>query len=188
MKKTVFGKGVNDSNNIVSNCLFYRRWQSMLRRAYCETYQQQHPSYRDVVVCEEWHLFSNFKKWMIKQEWEGMELDKDILYPGNKTYSPETCVFVPKQLNRILNDRASMRGAYPQGVNLQKVDNKYRAQIRIHGKRKNLGVFDTIVEAHKIYIKEKIKYIESFFQFVNDDVKIGLTRHIEIMKQIKEIL
>ena len=31
----------------------------------------------------------------------GWELDKDILEKGNKTYSPETCCFVPRVINSL---------------------------------------------------------------------------------------
>lgn len=47
-------------------------------------------------VCEEWLTFSNFKRWMEQQDYEGKALDKDLLVSQNKTYSSETCVFVPR--------------------------------------------------------------------------------------------
>lgn len=45
------------------------------------------------------YFFSNFAEWFDKHHVEGWELDKDILVSGNRTYSPETCCFVPHEIN-----------------------------------------------------------------------------------------
>ena len=87
----------------------------MLDRAYSDKYKQRQPTYRDVTVCEEWHSFMRFRAWMVEQDWEGKELDKDILFQGNKVYSPDTCVFVDKAVNLFLTDCAASRGEWPLG-------------------------------------------------------------------------
>ncbi len=68
----------------------------MLQRCYSESYLNKRPSYRGCSVCEEWKTFSNFMAWMKNKNMENLELEKDILVPGNKLYSPETCVFVSR--------------------------------------------------------------------------------------------
>ena len=74
----------------------YRCWANMLARCYSGRYK----SY-DAKVCKEWHEYEVFKEWFYQQDWEGKELDKDIRGDGC-LYSPETCIFVSKQLNNFL--------------------------------------------------------------------------------------
>jgi len=40
--------------------------------------------------------------------------------------------------------------------------NKFRARIRVDGKTKNLGVFDTAEGAHEAYIAAKLKHHKSW--------------------------
>lgn len=47
---------------------------------------------------------------------EGKHLDKDILCPGNKVYSPETCVFIDHAINSFVIECNSTRGKWPIGV------------------------------------------------------------------------
>lgn len=74
-------------------------WCRMIRRCYSDNLHKQHPTYSDCSVCEDWLFFSNFAEWFDKHHVEGWELDKDILVSGNRTYSPETCCFVPHEIN-----------------------------------------------------------------------------------------
>lgn len=106
-KKLIYGVGVNDSDYKVNptvkgkrvKCPFYMKWRNMIARCYSSAYHKIKPSYKGCVVCSEWLSFSNFKSWMIKQDWKGKQLDKDIVKLGNKEYSPSTCVFVSNSVN-----------------------------------------------------------------------------------------
>lgn len=85
----------------------YAYWRGMLVRCYDEKYKKKKPSYKDCVVCDEWHNYSNFKKWFDENyytvEEETMTLDKDILINNNKVYSPNTCIFVPLSINDLFS-------------------------------------------------------------------------------------
>ena len=112
--KLVYGVGINDADYDVAineyytndegvkgerriwTCPYYSRWMNMLTRCYSDKFQEGNPTYKGCYVAEEWKTFSNFKEWMVTQEWEGLELDKDILFVGNREYGPEKCVFVTK--------------------------------------------------------------------------------------------
>ena len=112
-RKLICGVGINDApySSLIGytidgkqiRCPFYIRWKSLIQRCYSEKNWKQtnkhgylkNAQYEKCVVVEEWHKFSNFKKWMELQNWEGNHLDKDILFPGNNTYGPDTCLFVP---------------------------------------------------------------------------------------------
>ena len=61
----------------------------MLKRCYGEGVCYR-PSYEGCVVDEEWHLFSEFKKFYDAKYIPGCELDKDLIFPGNKVYSSKT--------------------------------------------------------------------------------------------------
>jgi hypothetical protein len=79
----------------------YDYWRGMIRRCYSEKYHITHPTYRNCTVCDEWKCYDNFKEWFKINYYEihneSTALDKDILIKGNKVYSPDTCVFVPKK-------------------------------------------------------------------------------------------
>ena len=54
---------------------------------------------------------------MESQEWEGKQLDKDIVIPGNKVYSPDACIFVDKRINNLMTSRNSR--ALPIGIHFR---------------------------------------------------------------------
>ena len=94
---------------------------------------------------------------MEEQDWKGKCLDKDIITPGNKLYSPETCAFVLNETNLFVIARDACRGDYPIGVDLHKSTGKYRALCRnpFSGKQEHLGYFSTPEEAHEAWRKCK---------------------------------
>ena len=163
--KLVFGVGVNDSDYKVKPkvngkkicCLFYRRWTGMLQRCYSSEYHDKFPTYKDCYVCDDWLVFSEFKKWMETQDWQGKQLDKDIAVTGNKIYSPSTCCFVEPWLNSLFNNLAALRGSYPIGVS--KIRNKFQVYLRVNSYNKYLGIFDTPKEASIAYQKAKRQYV-----------------------------
>lgn len=182
--KLIYGVGKNDANYKISQivdgaiavCPFYVSWKHMLERAYSEKYHSWKPAYKNVWVCEEWLSFMNFKTWMEKQDWQGKQLDKDIITHGNKEYCPENCCFVSSEVNGVLNARNAMRGNYPQGVN--KVGVKFRAEVNIYGKNKHLGMYDTPEEARGAYNKAKSLQIRRIAIKQKDPrVFDGLMRH-----------
>ena len=117
-RKKVYGKGINNASYLTGTvqggrrrkCPYYTKWSSMLQPCYDDKFKEMSPTYIGATVCEEWLTFSNFKAWMEKQEWEGLELDKDIIKPGNKQYSPDACCLVPQSLNALLTDHRAARG------------------------------------------------------------------------------
>lgn len=164
-KSLVFGVGINDLTRAIvwrENgkriiCPIYRIWQNMLGRCYDEDQHKRLPSYKDCTVIEDWVYLSKFESWLKTQDWEGKQLDKDILFLGNKVYSPETCVFVDAKLNTFLVDRASARGLYPIGVEWQKHRGKFRARCSnpFIAKIEHLGYFEDPQEAHLVWKKRK---------------------------------
>jgi len=191
-RKLVYGVGVNDAKYTTSQiingkrtiCPFYRKWSSMINRCYSQKYKARYPTYMECAVCDEWLTFSNFKVWMKTQSWNGMHLDKDIIEPGNKIYSPSRCRFITSKLNNLLLDRAAARGRLPQGVCFHKGTGKFTAQLNANGKLNNLGIFSTPEEASAVYIKEKTKLILKVANEQTDSsIAKGLRLHAELLKE-----
>ena len=167
-RKLIHGVGINDANYQVMfkdtdgkrhTCPYYRKWQAILVRVYCPKYHSKQPTYVGSTVCEEWLTFSQFKHWMAAQDWEGKELDKDLLDYRNKHYSPETCLFITKAQNNLLTLCKARRGELPLGVYFNKANNKFQASLSCHGKSKHMGSYDTPEEASKVYVEAKLEYI-----------------------------
>lgn len=173
-KRLICGVGINDAdyNVYISEmvdgkqkaiwiCPFYMKWRSMITRCYSQSSILRHPSYAECSSVPEWHRFSNFKAWMEQQDWEGKDLDKDILISGNKVYSPETCVFVDPRVNTFMLECSTTRGEYPIGVCLDKrVKRKpYRAFCNsvITKKTEHLGRYSTPEEAHSAWLAFKLE-------------------------------
>lgn len=134
----------------------YRKWYNMIHRCYVDN---RVTTYANCSVCEEWLNFQTFAKWMQSQTYElGWHLDKDLLVSHNKIYSPDTCCFLPSEVNNLIVVKKKRGNALPTGVN--KVGNKYRATIRIGMNNKHLGYFKNIEDAYKAYSVEKINHIK----------------------------
>lgn len=134
MKKLVLGVGIlGTGKSRVNNKLTpaYSLWQNMIRRCY----SGRDKSYDSSLVCEEWLYFPNFESWFIKNHREGCSLDKDILVPGNKLYSPETCVFVPHSLNAavVQGNGRQKKDSLPKGVYITpaRKDGSHAYQVKV---------------------------------------------------------
>ena len=164
--KPVFGVGINDVERDVTwktedgkkgVCPVYRCWQNMLGRCYDAKFHLRHPSYLTCEVVDEWVRLSKFEIWMLDQDWNGKQLDKDIIVPGNKLYSPYTCAFITKQLNLFVMDTAATRGEWPIGVSWTKRDEAFKAEIRnpFTKRREGLGYYDNPDDAHLAWKRRK---------------------------------
>lgn len=139
----------------------YNVWKNMLGRCYDDEIQNKQPTYKGCSVCKEWHCFSDFYKWYqanIKNE--SFYLDKDILVKGNKVYSPDTCCFVPNEVNVLFTKRQIYRGDLPIGVQHNETKTKYKAMLNRGGEKVFLGYHTTIESAFNAYKIAKEKWIK----------------------------
>lgn len=137
-------------------------WCSLLERCNGERTKEKRPTYKECSICEEWKYFSNFLSWTKDKSngfQQGYNLDKDILVKGNKVYSPETCCFVPQEINKLIIKCDKSRSDYPLGVSLLP-SGKFLAKCTIKCKGVNLGTYDTPEEAFFAYKQTKEKYIQ----------------------------
>ncbi len=150
--EVISSKGMKMKRRVVWECPYYRCWYSMLRRSCCSKFKSINKAYKDVEVCCEWLLFSNFKKWMSGQDWVGKALDKDMLSGGGlKVYSPDTCLFLESRVNNFIRETTG------RGTTWKRKNKKYCAQVNnpITGKREHIGLYATEMEARRAYVKRK---------------------------------
>lgn len=163
--KLVYGVGTNDADYTVKprvngkqvHCPFYQKWKDMLKRCYCPKFQAKQPTYIGCTVSSEWLVFSNFKAWMEKQDWKDKHLDKDLLVPGNKTYSRKMCVFVDSVVNKFLTDHATAKVKWSLHLSFHNENNKFRAQCcnPFTKRQETLGRFTCPDEAHEAWRARK---------------------------------
>ena len=155
------GKYKVKENGKTTKC--YETWHSMLRRCYYPKYQEKYPTYKDCDVCEEWHNFQNFAKWYndnyYEIEYKVMCLDKDILSKGNKIYSPETCIFVPNEINLLFVKRDKSRGNDHIGI-CKRPSGNYQVRCNNGEGLDYLGTYSTKEKAFEVYKQYKEKYIK----------------------------
>ena len=178
-RRLIYGVGNNnapymtnvkiDGKRII--CPIYKIWTSMLRRCYAKTNRVGCETYHDCTVCSEWLDFMSFRAWVINQKWKGMELDKDLKVFGARIYSPETCAFIPKQINMLFSDSKKARGKYPIGVTFSKKQGLFHARVRKYGVLSHIGFFDNPNDAHNAYILEKTRHINEVASTCEDWIR-----------------
>ena len=204
MKKVtlVCGVGINDADYVVKThqelpkvggkrkrklawvCPYYQKWTRLIVRCYSEKFKKEWPTYKDCTMHEERLYFSKFRAWMETQDWEGKELDKDILIQGNKHYSPDTCVFVSKEVNYLFLDSAKKRGEHPIGARWCKRDKQFYAQVGINGESKYLGMTRSVEVAHRLWQEAKMQNIKEIAERQEDTrVKGALMLRVHQLSQ-----
>lgn len=158
-------------------------WKGVTRRCLLKSQKILQPTYEDATVCDEWLNFQNFAEWCNKQKLfndkddkgKSYQLDKDILVKGNKLYSPETCCFVPREINNLFTLRNKCRGELPLGVVKFYVKSKqsfrYMVSFSFFGSTKSGKTFDTPEEAFYCYKNAKESYIKSLAEKWKDHIE-----------------
>ncbi|RYY51308.1 MAG: hypothetical protein EOO06_00845 [Chitinophagaceae bacterium] len=156
MKSTLYGWGINDADypiktRVNGKCVIvpeYSRWISVVQRSNDPKEKARKPSYQDVYCSPKWKHFTDFSAWLHTQAyWQELQLDKDILFPGNKEYGPDTCCFIPIYINALFQIPL-VKNQYLLGVSKTKHGNyTARTTNRFTGEH-CLGTYKTMEEAH----------------------------------------
>lgn len=180
-KPSLYGVGyIGKTGRTVNNAKAYAAWNHILSRCYNPEVQKKQPYYYDCSVDERWHCFAVFEEWFMQQEQRHFKedyhvgrrwsIDKDILVRGNKVYSPETCCFVPNEINSAVTKAKSksVHKGLPEGVGVikpktkgSKVGYTARAHSGTTDKDRYLGYYDTPERAFKVYKYAKEAHIKS---------------------------
>ncbi len=96
----------------------HQLWNNMIARCYSDDDRRKGYKWKGVEVCDRWLVFANFledielipdfDKWLVGDP--KMNLDKDLIKPNSKVYSPSTCTFVEESLNKSLGARTKLDG------------------------------------------------------------------------------
>ena len=155
----------------------YNDWRNMLGRCYSED-EREYEVYHCCEVDERWFNYQNFSEWFEENKYEcdeRLQVDKDILFPNCKIYSPETCLLVPHRINALFMNKKNNRGL-PNGIRRTK-SGKYSAKYNLE----NLGTYDTLEEAYAIYtIKKKeniLRYAEEYKNIISEKVYNALVNY-----------
>lgn len=175
MTRLVQGVGINDRTYPAKiggkHTKEYTMWKSMLERCYSEKVHVKQPSYIGCTVSDSFKNYTYFHDWAHKQvgfDLLDYVLDKDILCIGNKTYSENYCVLVPRKINNLLVSRKASRGEYPIGVS--KNGNNYIALCGVEGKQICLGTYNTPELAFNAYKAFKEAHIKELAEKYKDTI------------------
>ena len=179
MKKGIIhGWGINNSTYPVSEaqpgkkgrkfCAYYKLWGSVLSRGLSPT-KETNPhmlAYKGVTISDDFKYFMDFREWCITQglsedNRRDIQLDKDLLFFGNKEYSKKNCCFVPGFLNALLIACDTKRGEFPIGVTLHDKKNRnFIGQMAIDCKINVLGFNKDPMVVHRYWQLAKAKEID----------------------------
>lgn len=142
----------------------YEVWRSKLKNIYGSS-KSSH-LYTDVTFCKEWLNYQNFAKWFyeqVKLYGKGGSVDKDLLFLGNREYSPHTCVYIPQAVNSLFTGASGNIS----GVHFCNNKKKWVAQIQngllgSNGKKRQtfLGMYIDKSLADKAYYEAKVKHVK----------------------------
>jgi hypothetical protein len=175
MRSKIYGVGINDADYVIGTnelcgstgrhkrwvCPYYMKWVSMFNRCYSKARLLKYPTYEYCEVSVDFHRFTDFVSWVNSQpnqDWQNCHLDKDLLFEGNKIYSPLTCVFITPKVNCFLVDRKRFRGDLLLGVTKDRRRLKARCMNPFTRKEDHIGMFSTELEAHKAWQARKHEY------------------------------
>lgn len=148
----------------------YQTWSDMIKRCYAPKNKQIEHDYKDVEVCDAWHNYQVFAEWFYKHHIEGFRLDKDLQDLTKRYYSPETCTFLPIELNSFFT------GGLKRGIYYSTSKGKWIAQCQngefcaSSGKKRQtyLGAYISEEEALKVYKDFKRSKLESLLEEYSD--------------------
>lgn len=186
-RKVVHGVGINDADyetggTSVGLCPCYSAWSGMMRRCYSSSKKTRLSAYANCSVSDSWRSFMSFRAWWVANHRDGWHLDKDLLVYGNKVYGPETCVFVPQEINNFVAESRSA-SSLPVGVSLYRDGVRFLAQCRAgKGGKSHIGLFDCVESASAAYIKAKIErlsVLKPIMDGIDRRIYKSCVKHIE---------
>ena len=191
--RLVHGFGINDKSCPIKDkdrklLKEYNMWRNMIARCHRKDVQERQPTYINCEISKNFKYYHLFYKWYHSQigcNTPNAELDKDLIFKGNKIYSEDNCLLLPDEINVFLTKRESLRGLHPVGVHFHKPLNKYRAQINKNKKKIHLGYFSDTNSAFNAYKVQKEMHAKELAEKYRDH--IDSRAYYALMSYIVEI-
>jgi len=145
----------------------YDAWANMLKRCYSPYRLEIRPSYSGCTVDKSWHNFQVFAQWYYTHVLPiPCHIDKDLLSKECRTYSQETCCFLPSEVNVAL--LGGRKVGKDSGVFYREKDRIYIAQIHRNKKLEYLGCFKNSESAKMAYNKAKKEWLAELAEIYED--------------------
>lgn len=150
-------------------------------------HQKRRPTY--IGATNDFKSFEDFVDWCeesygvyeMEDCGEYWALDKDILMPGNMSYNPESCLFVPKDVNIIFQNK-SKATQLPRGVVKRLVDTKLPYIVGYTNPStgsKTSKCFSTEESAHRFWQENRINLIRGFLKTPS------LSQHLKLLTALE---
>ena len=108
--------------------------------------------HEDFYTFDSWLGWAKEQKGFMEKDGNGnlFQLDSDLFSIDEKMYSPNTCVFIPREINGICKPNM-IRDDLPRGVTpFGSKAKPYRVSVSIDGVTKHIGNYKTVEEASTI--------------------------------------
>lgn len=129
----------------------YDCWRRMLHRTH-QSWWNVHPTYTGATLAEEWFCYDTFYEWYENNcPDESWDLDKDLLSYDKLIYSPNTCCFLPEQINKALVYTPEPTFAEKKG----------RGTFELYFRGKYVTSSRDREELKPLYVKRKNDYVRS---------------------------
>jgi len=140
-------------------------WKDMIDR----TNNKNHPSYKDygargITVCDRWINVANFIEDMYHSFEDGLSIDRRN---NDGNYEPSNCRWVTKEVQtRNTRKLHKHNTSGYRGITYMSSRKKWKAQIKIFGVSKHLGLFLTKEDAAKAYdsyvVENNLEHTKNF--------------------------
>ena len=131
----------------------YPIWNAMVSRCKREGY----------IISSRFSKYDTWISWVKEQKGykeldlfnKPFNLDSDMFSNDIKTYSENTCVFIPEQINQIY--KTSYKGVEDIGIDF--FEGGYRARLNMFNRQVTVGKFSTKDEAKRAYHNKRSEYL-----------------------------
>lgn len=155
---------------------WYRAWHAMCTSAFIKN---------EAEVCLAWRNSETYKEWYERKYVEGHVICARFAFVGERLYSPYTTAFVTPGLAKWMVPKSGP--AQARGVTTRTLLNTrvLKAGICLDGQRIQLGRFNTVEEAHRAWILEKIRIGKLLLEENADNVIAvrGVTKVLDYLQE-----